>query len=121
MCECPACPRLHVDQVGQQGRDVARFAWKWIEHCERVNGARPDLSEHVTSLLRLLSASASGPSQADDFWVTTTTAACLLGVSERQVRRLAACGRLPGAHAVGRDWRIPRESIEFYRSTRAAA
>lgn len=42
-------------------------------------------------------------------FLTTTQAADLLGLSERQVAHLAANGQVPGARKLGRDWRFPAD------------
>jgi excisionase family DNA binding protein len=120
MCQCE---RLHVDQTGPIGAEIARLAWLGLRELERRNGGLPDLNEGVISLLKLLAASAHGPAAPADFEVPVPVAARLLGVSERHIRRLALAGKLQGARTVGRDpiWLIPRSAIESRRVRRAAA
>lgn len=52
-------------------------------------------------------------------WVSTTTAAAALGITDSAVRMAIRQGRLPAERLDGR-WRITRESIEHYRAARAA-
>lgn len=44
-------------------------------------------------------------------------AAAILGLRPSHVRNLARTGVLVGAKKLGRDWFIPRESIEAYRAS----
>ncbi|WP_169732881.1 helix-turn-helix domain-containing protein [Haloechinothrix halophila] len=44
--------------------------------------------------------------------MTTQEVAQQWGVTDRVVRRMCASGRIPGAFRLGRDWFIPRTSIE---------
>lgn len=46
--------------------------------------------------------------------VTTKEAADILGYSRMSVRNLCAWGKLPGAVKMGRDWVIPRATVEGY-------
>lgn len=46
-------------------------------------------------------------------------AACALGVDPSRVRKLARAGRLPGSLRLGRDWSIPPDAVEHYRTERA--
>lgn len=41
--------------------------------------------------------------------LTTSEAAKLLGLSERQVQHLAANDQIPSARKSGRDWQFPRK------------
>ena len=50
----------------------------------------------------------------DPDMITTTEAAQILGYSRMSVRNLCAWGKLPGAEKRGRDWFIPRASVEMY-------
>lgn len=121
MCDCQ---RLHIDQLGQAGADVARYAWAWIEYAERHNGARPYLDPGLTYLLQLLTDTrtrASATAGPADFWLSVPATASVLGVTQARVRWLASHGRLPGATRLGRDWLIGRKAIEDYRRTRARA
>jgi excisionase family DNA binding protein len=43
--------------------------------------------------------------------LTAAEAAALLRVSAREVQRLAAAGRLPGAFKVGKLWRISEDRL----------
>ncbi|OFQ35886.1 hypothetical protein HMPREF2943_10500 [Corynebacterium sp. HMSC072D12] len=49
--------------------------------------------------------------------ITTASAAEILGCSERNVRRLAQRGRLPGVRN-GKPWYFNREDVEAYRDYR---
>jgi hypothetical protein len=121
MCDTP-CPRLHLDQTGGQGADIARYAWAWIEHAERRNGARPPLSEHVISLLKLLAACPGATPGEASFSVGVPAAASLLAVSPARAvqdrtgrgtrRDPAHAGRAPPAFdsTRSRDLREPRPS-----------
>lgn len=45
-------------------------------------------------------------------FLSTLEVAEVLGVTVGRVRQLLNEGRLPGARKFGRDWMIPRESLE---------
>jgi excisionase family DNA binding protein len=48
-------------------------------------------------------------------FLSTNEAAQVLGVSVRRVRQFIDGGRLEGVRKFGRDWMIPRESLEAVR------
>lgn len=60
------------------------------------------------------------PPAASSAWVSSTTAAGLLGITDRAVRKAIADGRLD-ATRVANSWRITRESVEHYRARRSVA
>lgn len=59
------------------------------------------------------------PVAASDQWVTTTSAAGLLGITDRAVRLAIQDQRLPAENHQGR-WRITRADVEHYRAARHA-
>ena len=100
MCD-RGCDRLHIDQTGGQGADIARWAWIGLEALERRNGVRPPLTQNVTSLLELLAASATQPLGRPVSRSVSRPTASLPGISPARVRWLAGKGRLPGAVKLG--------------------
>jgi Helix-turn-helix domain len=120
MCEYDLCPRLHVDQLGPVGQATAYLGWTGLEALERRNGCRPPLPIGTPQFLAILASSASGTPGGDSFRVGVPAASQLLGVSESRVRWLCRKGHLAGAAKVGRDWSIPRSSIEARRSRAVA-
>ncbi len=53
-------------------------------------------------------------------WVSSSTAADLLGITDRAVRLAMESGRLPAEKVDGR-WRVAREDLEHFRAGRRAA
>lgn len=96
----------------------------------KVRGADPQLDQVLQALgyagLRWAE-SARGPNvvpqrepvRPSTQTVSTTTAATVLGITGRAVRRAITDGRLPATAVEGR-WRIDRAELETYRANRAA-
>jgi len=47
----------------------------------------------------------------DQKWIDTYTAAEMLGMTPRGVRKQCAEGKIEGARKFGRVWRIPKSSV----------
>ena len=125
MCDQP-CNRLHVDELGQVGRWIAKLAWATLKRAERDNGMFPRLPAGTLSLLQLL-ATSSRPRTAsatinpgDGNRMTASDAARELGVSPVLVARWARQGRIRGARKQGQDWSLPTDAIDDLRRSRAA-
>lgn len=59
------------------------------------------------------------PGEQSSQWVNTSTAATLLGITDRAIRKAIDEKRLTAQQVDGR-WRITREDVEHYRAARAA-
>lgn len=59
----------------------------------------------LTRRLEVLEATAAGD------WLSTTETAALLDLSYGTIKNMITDGRLPGAVQIGRNWRIPRETV----------
>lgn len=59
------------------------------------------------------------PAEQRPTWITTDTAAQLLGIGDRGVRQAIKRGRLP-ARRIDGHWEIHRDDVEAYRSRRCA-
>ncbi|WP_420123718.1 hypothetical protein [Nakamurella sp.] len=96
---------------------------------KQIRGTDPELDAVLLgiSLAGLAFRTASGtviaesaePETQSDHWVGTSTAAGLLGMTDRGVRKALADQRLTGTLVDGR-WRTTRADIEQYRASRAA-
>jgi len=118
------CDRLHTDQLGEVGRQLAWYAVKGIEAAERANGGLPVMPDGLVPLIQLLAsngsiASATAPARVSPGDVGVPEAARRLGLSPGLIRRWAAEGRIRGAHKQGRDWLCPADAIEDIRIRRA--
>lgn len=87
------------------------------KHIHVVGERLPEIAEHLRFLDRLLLIAASGNFAAPGpvagaHSVTVTTAAALIGTSERTLRDRAQNGRIPGAVYEPAGWRIPLAYIE---------
>lgn len=95
----------------------------------RARGGDPEIDAALVALrIAALTwrASATGTEDAPEpevgprsEWLSTTTAAGHLGITDRAVRLAISQGRLPAEQVDGR-WRISREDTEHYRAARAA-
>lgn len=112
-------PETDVAVPGPLRRAVARLLVLGLaEQSRRDGGVRP--APGLAQFLHELDRPASGPavgkialSPYTTGWVSTREAAELTQLNERQVRRLAASGRLIARRA-GRDWLINRQSAQDY-------
>lgn len=61
----------------------------------------------------------NGPPQDGDVWLSISTAALVIGVSERMLVRLAAQERLPATRSEGGRWWLRRQHVEQWAAARA--
>lgn len=122
---------LHGDQViipAEYAYKLNRLVLNTIR--PKVRGADPQLDQVLQALgyagLRWAE-SARGtnvvpqqePVRPSTQTVSTTTAAAILGITDRAVRKAITEGRLTATAVDGR-WRIDRAELETYRANRAA-
>jgi excisionase family DNA binding protein len=88
------------------------------ERVRRLAGALAQASVLDSSDLRFRQALALARPPADgDVWLSTTTAAAVLGVTQRTVRKRAEEGRIPFAVQSGRRW-YRRTDVEVMAAAR---
>ena len=96
----------------------------------QVRGRNPELDAALLDIARVAMTVASGrgqlpppfpdPTSGLRDWIDTATAADLLDISERSVRRAVTSGRLEGRKVNG-GWVIRRKDVEQYRTNRRHA
>ncbi|MDQ7910784.1 helix-turn-helix domain-containing protein [Phytohabitans sp. ZYX-F-186] len=99
--------RLRPEQLGE-----VRRAWAAID----AAGREWDTARRMSAGGHADVDSADVAAGSDQDEVNTETAAALLGMSTRQVRRLCADGGL-NARYVGRSWLVDRASVDLRRGT----
>lgn len=120
--------RSEVAVPGPLERVVVRLCWLGLGDLTRRNGSPPvvpGLARFLGELDMRASAHGVAMMEASHYttgrWVSTSEAAQLAGISESQVRRLAADDRLIARRVGRRAWLVDADSASDYRNRRRRA